>query len=623
MSWMLAEKNPRQWTPGYGLHRFRAVMRTQAGWLLPTAACLGYGLGGAIAVVSSGALPKPANALDALLPAATLVAASGLPAALGTSALWRWISARLYPWLDSHPLPDWLIERDYRLPTRQELDEPAIIIGEVHPEREYSASGEYTLRRTVAEQYSITPEWSVIPWRSLVTGLLVLGATGSGKTSFVLRPSVFKLFHHHTQPGGLVMDTKASLVEPLLAEMELAGRSADLLRVGPDQPTRWNPLHMPLSSPATISDALLTCVENVNGAPYSSESRWIRNGAAHLVEGAIGLLRLTANYVTASAVREFLSLLMSLTAGSDTPGEAVSDGLKTMFASSTAPTDRKEEYDHYSGLLISRMSEDEKFRAIYISELLSLLVPLTSPFASQKFNAAEADLDMPGWVEAINRGLVVSLDCNSRVAPGLSVVLGMLLKLGFQDAMLARLDWVRKGLCNSDRFMVLCVDEYQTLCSPGDADYLALCRESKAITVFLTQGFPSIQQRLGEDRSKVILQSLRNRLILTQDPAEFAADMLGKHEIEQIDRNISESMQDASLHATGKFAGQSSVSESLSMRKQEKHVITALELAKLPTGQGILQSHDGYRTVETHRVFLRPYFAQDTRHVDFERSKNA
>lgn len=621
MSWLLSEKTTRPWTPGYGLHRLRAVVRTQSGWLLPAAA--GFGFAAAGVVLVGPRVLHPANWAAALLPAGALMLAAGLPAAAGASALWRWASARINPWIDSHPLPSGLIERDYRLPPRPELDEPAIIVGEHHPERLYQQDGDYKLARSVREQYSITPEWSIIPWRSLVTGLLVLGATGSGKTAFVLRPSVFKLFQHPSAPGGLVMDTKASLVEPLRAEMELAGRSADLLRVGPDQPTKWNPLHMPLSSPSTISDALLTTIENINGAPYSSDARWIRNGAAHMIEGALGLLRLRAGYVTASGAREFLAMMLAITAGSDTPGEVVSAALAAMFEGTTAPVDREEEYNHYSDLLISRFSEDEKFRAIYLSELSSLLVPLTSPGVLKKFNAPQADLDMPGWPEAINRGLVVSLDCNSRVAPALATVLGMLLKLGFQDAMLARLDWARKGLCNADRFMVLCIDEYQTLCSPGDADYLALCRESRAMTVFLTQGFPSIQQRLGEDRSTVILQSLRNRLILTQDPAEFAADLLGKHEVEQIDRNIGESMKDASLHASGKFAGQSTVAESLTVHQQEKHVVTAKELAELPAGQGILQSHDGYRAVETHRVFLRPYFAIDARHADFERSKNA
>ena len=97
---------------------------------------------------------------------------------------------------------------------------------------------------------------------------------------------------------------------------------------------------------------------------------------------------------------------------------------------------------------------------------------------------------------------------------------------------------------------------------------------------------------------------------------DFAADLLGQREVEELDRSISESMQDASMHATGKFAGQSSVQESLAVRRQRKHFIPPEELSSLPLGQGIFQSHDGDNSIPLHRVYLRPYFAFDTRHAD-------
>jgi hypothetical protein len=610
MGMFLDEKTPRKRTRVYVVHRFRAVVRVQFPTLVPVVTFFSYCL---TTIIVYGRIAG-ADFLTLL----SVGAAAGLPAALGAHALWCYISARLYPVLDAHPQSQEAIKTSYRLPPRPEFDEPAAVLGEYHPERRYETSGDYELEYSTSEQYSATPEWSVLPARSLVTGLLVLGSIGSGKTAYVLRPAIFNLFHHSTRPGGLVMDSKAVLVEPLRSEMIAAGRESDLLAVGPQQPTRWNPLHMPLSSPATVAAALLTAVENINGAPYNADSRWIRNGAAHLVEGVIGLLRLRTGYVTALTVRMFFGQLIEKTQGTDEPGKAVKDLLATLFSGCTAPTDKPEEYEHYSGLVTARMSEDEKFRAIYVSELLSLLVPLTSPDVVHLYNASENELDMPSWPDAINRGLVVVLDCNSRAQPALAVILGMLLKLGYQDAMLSRLAWQRAGLCDSSRYMCLLVDEYQDYSSPGDSDYLALCRESKSISVFLTQGYASIVQRVGEDRSKVILQSMRNRLVLTQTVPEHAADLLGKHEVQDVSTNISEQIQDASLHTTGRFAGQSSVSESLTVRTKEEHVIAASELQKLPTGQGILQSHDGIRHVPLHRVYLRPHFAPDTRHADLK-----
>lgn len=611
MGLLLHERTPRPWTLAYGVHRTRAVVQVQAPWLLPLAAGFFYAVGGVGAATSAGLAQGP-------LGAGIAGVVAGLPAALGAAAAWRWISARLYPWLDSHHQSQRSIAAGYRLPTRPETDAPAIVLGECHPEREYSPNGSYILEYSVDEQYSPVPDWTVLPARSLVTGLLVLGATGTGKTAFVLRPSVFKLFHHHTRPGGLVMDSKAQLVEPLLAEMATAGRSDDLLPVGPHSPVKWNPLHMPLSTPATIADTMLTTLENVNGQPYSADSRWIRTGAAHLAEGVIGLLRLRTEYVTALAIRMFLGELVAVTQGADEPGKSASVLVTSLFAGSTAPADRREEYDHYAGLVVARMSEDEKFRGIYISELQPLLVPLTSPGVVSLYNAPADELDMPSWPDAINRGLVVVLDCNSKDQPGLSLVLGMMLKLGYEDAMLARLSWARAGLCNMERYMTLLIDEYQDFASTGDSSYLALCRESRSMTVFLTQGYASVVQRVGEERAKVILQSLRNRLVLNQSVPEFAADLLGQQEVEDLNRSIQENIQDAALNATGRFAGQSSVAESLTAHRQRKHTAPPEVLASLPLGQGILQSHDGVRSVPLHRVFLRPYFALDVRHADLE-----
>jgi hypothetical protein len=244
---------------------------------------------------------------------------------------------------------------------------------------------------------------------------------------------------------------------------------------------------------------------------------------------------------------------------------------------------------------------------------------LTSPDVEHLYNAPEDELDMPSWPECINQGLVVVLDCNSNRRPGLAVILGMLLKLSYETAMLARLDWAREKLCNADRHMILCIDEYQSYASPGDADYLALCRESKSITCFLTQGFASIVERMGEDKAKVLLQSMRNRLVLNQTVPDFAADLLGQHDVTTVESNIAENVTDAHLAANGRFGGDSTVAQSYSTRKNREYVVAPEVLSNLPLGQGILQSHDGGRPVPIHRVYLLPYYAQDgSRHADVE-----
>jgi hypothetical protein len=612
---LLRERSPRVRTWAYTIHRLRAVAEHQAGQLLSQATFLGFALASAYL-----ALPYLTNDFAVRL-ASLLVCAvvAGGAAALGILAYYGPIRVWVALLLAKFPQSQSSVSAGYRMPAQPVFDEPGIVLGEAHPAREYRSSGDYELRYRTDESYSATPEWAVVPGKSLVTGLLVLGSIGSGKTAFVLRPAVFQLFHHPNRPGGLVMDSKAALVEPLRAELEAAGRSADFLAVGPGQLTKWNPLHMPLSSPATVANALLTALENVNGAPFNADSRWIRAGAAHLAEGAIGLLRLLSGYVTARTVGMLLSELQRVTAGSDAPGDVVKAYIGNLFAGSDVPMAQAEHFNYYSQRLIDRFGEDEKFRTIYAAELFNLLVPLTAPDVTHLYNAPEDELGMPDWPECINRGLVVVLDCNSRTVPGLAVILGMLLKLGYEDAMLARLAWVREGRCNADRYMAMVIDEYQDYASPGDAEYQALCRESKSITVLLTQGFASIVQRVGDERAKVLLQSLRNRLVLNQTVPDFAADLLGQHDVTNVESNIAENVSGAALGANGKFGGDSTVSQSFSTRKNREYVVPPEVLSNLPLGQGILQSHDGQRSVPLHRVYLLPHYApHGTRHADQE-----
>jgi hypothetical protein len=606
---LLHEDSPRSWTWAYAEHRLRAYVCTQAGWHAP--GCVGLLLAGCngAALANTGL----ANSVPFMLAA---VVASAVAGYSGSRAVWHLLEARLLSSLDAHPQAQAGIRAGYRLPPRPNLSAPFVVLGESHPDRVYVQDGSYQLNYTTQEQYSSVPEWCVLSADSLVTGLLVLGAIGSGKTAYVLRPGVFHLFDHPSRPGGLVMDSKAALVEPLAAALAEAGRAGDLLPIGPSQPTKWNPFHAPAVSASTLADFCLTVIENVNGAPYGSDSRWIRNGAAHLLEGVIGLVRLRFGYVTALSIREFFQLLLTVTAGADDPGATVSKHVEALFAGIAIPNEEAEQFQHFSGLLVSRMSEDQKFRTIYISELLQVLVPLTSPGVSETFNAAETDLDMPSWPDVIRRGLVVVLDCNAKAVPALAVVLGMMLKLGYQQTMMSRVQLARDNICDNERHMALVVDEYQEYASPGDPEYAAVCRESKSITVFATQGFASIEARIGKERAQVLVQSLRNLLVLTQSLPEWAARALGEREVMEAERSVQETAADAQLVATGRFAGQASIAESQTLRLQRKFAVTPEALAALTTGQGILQSFDGRRAVPIHRVYCRPYFAMNTRAAD-------
>lgn len=614
MSIFLDDYAHRPLTLALWLHNVRATLRHQGHVLMPTAAGLGFAAAAVLDVAPLIVAPGT-DFLATLRAEAELAAVAGLPAALGAAALWAWVSARLYHYLDTHPLSQRLIARGYRMPARPTFEDPALILGEVHPERLYNGCG-YTLQFTTDARYSVTPEWCVIPAKGAVTGVLCLGATGGGKTANFIRSSAFGLFAHPTRPAGLVMDAKAALIEPLTEALATCGRHEDLLRIGPRHPTRWNPFHAPEASPAVIADGIISVLENLNGSPYSSDAAWIKHGVSFLAQGIIGIIRTVSGYVTATTMRAVIETISTEIQGSDTPGKDTEKFINSIAESVELDEEQQDEIKHFRSLVVGIMSQDDKFRQVYISELQTLLIPLTTPGVSRMFNAPESELDMPPWPEFIRRGLVLALDCNTASVPGLSVIAGTLLKLGYQQAALARLEYVRDGLCDLDSYMILLIDEYQDFASPEDAKYLALCRESKSITIFATQGFDSVIQHVGEERAKVIIQSLRNRIIFTQSLPEFAAGLLGEREYVDINSSVAETQDSATLHATGRFAGKSSVQESLNIQRSRRHVIPPEELAALPMGTAIVQGHDGTRSMPLQRVFLTPYYAPNRRHAD-------
>ena len=88
-------------------------------------------------------------------------------------------------------LPDW--------PTSPEDDAPSLVVGELH-------------HPTVATE-SVRPSWLVIPEKGLYTGLLVVGAVGTGKTTACMYPFARQLLCWQAddparRAGALVLEVK-------------------------------------------------------------------------------------------------------------------------------------------------------------------------------------------------------------------------------------------------------------------------------------------------------------------------------------------------------------------------------------------------------------------------------
>jgi hypothetical protein len=119
-------------------------------------------------------------------------------------------------------------------PPSETRDDLFVILGELHHPRQ--------VRRVEH------PTWLTIPERGLYTGVLVVGAIGSGKTTACMYPIADQLFGFRSNDptkrlGGLVLEVKGDFCAAVRDILRRHGRERDYVEVGLGGPFRYNPLY--------------------------------------------------------------------------------------------------------------------------------------------------------------------------------------------------------------------------------------------------------------------------------------------------------------------------------------------------------------------------------------------
>ena len=122
-------------------------------------------------------------------------------------------------------------------PTSPNDAAPSLVIGELH-------------HPTVPRE-SERPSWLVIPEKGLYTGVLVVGAVGTGKTTACMYPFAQQLLSWQAdrarrRASALVLEVKGDFCHSVRRILDDAGRGGDYLEIGLDGSLQWNPLDDPL-----------------------------------------------------------------------------------------------------------------------------------------------------------------------------------------------------------------------------------------------------------------------------------------------------------------------------------------------------------------------------------------
>jgi hypothetical protein len=166
-----------------------------------------------------------------------------------------------------------------------------VILGEVHNPRRPGPSP--------------IPKWLVIPERGLFTGIAILGAVGSGKSSCCMFPYAeqilsYKAHEPEQRIGGIVLEVKGDFCRKVKQILDLHGRGEDYVEISLDSEFRYNPLHNNLDAYA-LAFNIASLLNNLFGR--GKEPFW-QQAYTNLVKFIILLHKVAYDYVTLFNVYE-------------------------------------------------------------------------------------------------------------------------------------------------------------------------------------------------------------------------------------------------------------------------------------------------------------------------------
>jgi hypothetical protein len=170
-------------------------------------------------------------------------------------------------------------------------DELSLVVGERH--------------HATAPGPAAAPTWLTIPERGLCTGIAIVGAIGSGKTSACIYPYVEQLLGDKADRpderlGGLVLEVKGDFCQQVRDILTRHGRADDYVEISLTSEYRYNPLHNDLDAYA-LAFGIATLMTNLFGR--GKEPFW-QQASTNLIKFVILLHHIRDGYVTLVQVYE-------------------------------------------------------------------------------------------------------------------------------------------------------------------------------------------------------------------------------------------------------------------------------------------------------------------------------
>jgi hypothetical protein len=390
------------------------------------------------------------------------------------------------------------------------------------------------------------PERTLIPWskkvgwtlRNAFEGTLILGATGSGKSSGSGRAIADAFLREGF--GGLVLTAKAEERRLWETYCRQSGRSRDLIVFGPRERWRFNFLNYELTrrgAGAGLTENIVNLFSTIlemaerntgQGGGREDEGYW-RRACRQLCRNLVDLLVMATGRVS---IPDLYRLVVSAPTSSEQicskewkANSFCFHCLNQVDRRQKTPQQKRDFATIADYFLVEFPELSSKTRSVIVSTFSSMIDVLNRGVLRDLF-CGETNITP----EAVERGKIIVLDLPVKEYAEVGQFAQAIFKYCFQRSI------ERRNIAKSPRPVFLWADEAQTFVGSYDMQFQTTCRAARVATVYLSQNVSNFYaalggQQAGRAEADSLFGNLNTKIFHANgDPVtnEWAATLIGR-----------------------------------------------------------------------------------------------
>ncbi len=425
-----------------------------------------------------------------------------------------------------------------------------------------------------------------------LTGTIVFGGTGSGKTSGAAKHLALGFLAHGF--GGVVLCAKKEERAQWEQWAQQTGRSQDLVVFAPGERWVFNPLDWESKRSGegagltinivNLLKEIATAVTGGSGASDGGgDNKFFEDALAHLLSNLVDLPNLAGLPVEPKLLRAVVnSAPQSLKEAAD-PAFAEQSICLAMLSEADAATrtksiERRADFEETKTYWLQEFPAlSDRTRSIIVLQLSMLLRPLVTTPLLQLFGDSPSTIRPDDCFE----GKVVIVDLPVQEFRLAGLLANLAWKYCTQLAVMRREPPVDRGTFLRPVF--LWADEAQNFVTGFDAEYQAVARSAGGCTVYLTQNRESLRRVLGSDDSvDSLLGNLQSKWFCQNGSTVtngWASNLLGERWTEITNRSGG-----AGGYGIGNADGRVTATAGYSTVSQKRNYVEPVQFATLRRG---------------------------------------